>query len=402
MDEIKTIVYTGNFSIDKMNAAGKRVLANALIMRDLGFHMVLVGVEKEDITSTEICRTECEFENVEVYHYPGVLFNTQRTNYNKFYDLFINLLSTNEWNVKAIIGYNSPSLSFFIGKVIRYCRAKKISYITDVADWLIGESDNIIYRNLRQIDTYLKNGYFIKKSDGVIAISTWLAEYYKKGGINNIIIVPPLSIDYNHRKGHSGEITSITYAGLPFRKGAKMRNLSLLKDRFDLVCTLLAYAKMNGAQFQFNVYGFSKDELCYSIPGLELLINQLQDNIVFHGHVEMNTVQEAIAESDYTILIREVNRMTSAGFPTKVSESISVGTPVITNMTSDISLYLKEGDGAFFIDIDKIDEACLKVTTLIEKSKEEREIQKRSAGSVKVFMRSEYYDAVKQFLDKMG
>ena len=36
-----TIIYTGNFSIEEMNAAGKRVFANALIMQKLKLSITL-------------------------------------------------------------------------------------------------------------------------------------------------------------------------------------------------------------------------------------------------------------------------------------------------------------------------------------------------------------------------
>ena len=162
-----------------MNAAGKRVFANAMIMQGLGYHVVMIGVDAQDTTSTAIISTGSKLNGMRVCHYPGKMFAKSRSNYIAFYREFYRLLKEKEWNVKAIIGYNSPSTAPFIGKVLQYCHKNGIKYITDVADWLIVDSNNPIFKVLRQFDITLKNAYYSNKSDGVIAISSWLADYYR-------------------------------------------------------------------------------------------------------------------------------------------------------------------------------------------------------------------------------
>lgn len=46
--------------------------------------------------------------------------------------------------------------------------------------------------------------------------------------------------------------------------------------------------------------------------------------------------------------IREKTRKTMAGFPTKVVESMSLGTPVITTDASDLADYIKHGENEFW------------------------------------------------------
>jgi len=48
-----------------------------------------------------------------------------------------------------------------------------------------------------------------------------------------------------------------------------------------------------------------------------------------------------IKQANFSIIIRDTNRVTLAGFPTKFVESIACGTPVITNENSDIGDYIK-------------------------------------------------------------
>lgn len=394
-----TIIYTGNFSIENMNAAGKRVFANAFIMQNLGYHLVMVGTDSSDESSIDILRTYSCKDGMDIYHYTNNLFKKHRSNYIFFYKQFEKLLSIKKWDVKAIICYNSPSSSPFMGKVIKYCHKNEIKYITDVADWLIVDSNKPIYRILRQFDITLKNAYYSNKSDGVIAISTWLAGYYKKR-VKNVIIVPPLQVNIRESVTKGNLVPKVVYAGVPFRRNAIMRNPHKMKDRFDIACELLNDSKNRGAFFEFHVYGFTKDEMLYSLPRLKNVINNLSNNIVFHGMVPMEEVQNAVRNADYTILIRESNRMSNAGFPTKVSESISCGTPVITTKTSDIDKYADEKNGVFFLRIDDINDSQIKLFDLLTKSKEKRYIQKMRCINNYCFDMDTYLNTFDTFLQK--
>lgn len=396
----QTIIYTGNFSIEKMNAAGKRVYANALILKQLGYHVVMVGVDASDDKTEDILGTKSELEGIEFYHYPGELFKKSRVNYRAFSKQFEKLLLQNKWNVKAIIGYGSPSISLFIGSIQSYCRRNGIKYIADVVDWLSDYSKNPIFDRLKQIDTTMKNAYYSNKSDGIIAISTFLAEYYKKK-VKNVIVVPALAPERKITDIADRGIPQIVYAGIPFRKGAVLNDLSAMKDRFDLACELLVYAEENGVPFQFHVYGFTKEEILVSVPSLKGTLDMLGDKIIFHGMASMDKVQTAVSEADYTILVREKKRMTMAGFPTKVSESISCGTPVITTKTSDIERYLPEGQGAFFVDISDMSAAKEKVLELLRKSPEERALQKKICEDNKSFEIRTYIDPMRGFISSV-
>jgi glycosyltransferase involved in cell wall biosynthesis len=53
---------------------------------------------------------------------------------------------------------------------------------------------------------------------------------------------------------------------------------------------------------------------------------------------------EAIRSADFSVFLRERSRVTTAGFPTKFVESMAVGTPVITTITSDLEQYLRDGE----------------------------------------------------------
>ena len=54
-------------------------------------------------------------------------------------------------------------------------------------------------------------------------------------------------------------------------------------------------------------------------------------------------------EADFQLFIRPNRRSSNAGFPTKMGESMAVGTPVITNNTGDIELYLTDSENGYML-----------------------------------------------------
>ena len=63
---------------------------------------------------------------------------------------------------------------------------------------------------------------------------------------------------------------------------------------------------------------------------------------------------KVIYDSDFTIFFMPNRKSSNAGFPTKLAESMSVGTPVITNKTGDIGLYLIDKQNGFLLEDDSL------------------------------------------------
>jgi len=52
----------------------------------------------------------------------------------------------------------------------------------------------------------------------------------------------------------------------------------------------------------------------------------------------------------FAVLLRSNERFAQAGFPTKVVEALAAGLPLITNVTSDIDQYVRDGVEGFLVD----------------------------------------------------
>jgi glycosyltransferase involved in cell wall biosynthesis len=95
----------------------------------------------------------------------------------------------------------------------------------------------------------------------------------------------------------------------------------------------------NKYDFVFNVYGISRDDYIHRYPDVQDFLRDT-NKVVFHGKVNRDEVIKSVYESDYFVFTRKKTKANTYGFPTKFAESLSLGTAIITNYTSDLSSHL--------------------------------------------------------------
>lgn len=387
----RTIVYLGNFDRPECNAPGKRVYGNALILRKLGFKVILLGK----------CKTQAPAhlpisygKDLDWYSFPNYkLYETAK------YIHYVDEVIAQVGIPAIIIRYGSPGLAEFDRKLIGYCKAKKIKLIADVVDWLPSGGSGAVFNIIKRLDTFLEKSIYNKKSDGIIAISSYLAQYYKKSGCKTVML-PPVVEDYRKNKGENSCI-HVVYAGVPFRLGRQIKRADEVKDRLDLAVRGIASVIKSGVQIKLDIYGISKEQYLTAYPSEKEIVEGTNNQIQFHGIRSMNTVQEAVNHADFTILLRNRNRATMAGFPTKIVESLACGTPVITTRTSDLEHYIVDGDTGFFIDISSEEKMVKALLSIFRSSKTILPTMKANCFNSKSFCTEKFEGPVNEFISNL-
>jgi len=399
---MKTVIYIGNFFFPLGNAAGKRVYSNGKLLQELGYNVIFIGQDNQLTKSYSLKDTEKTYDGFYHYAYSYPRSEIEWIKYRKAFKLFKNFI--NECNLiqdlEFVIIYGSPRISLFNYLLVKFLKKKKIKTISDSVDWLTTKTNNYIFNIVKTLHYNYQNMFINKRVDGVITISKFLESYYKKAG-KKTVLIPPLSPVKLNAFEYNNDLRCVfVYAGIPFRKGQVIYDLKILKDRVDITIKLLYDVKEKGADFIFNIFGFTKDEYLHSVPSQKKYVDGLGDYINFIGLRPNDVVTSEISKADFTILIRDVNRDTSAGFPTKISESISCGTPVITTKTSDLEDYIIEGENGFFIDIDNYNEAVDKVMNIILQKDYIINMKKRCI-ELGTFDYKKYGDRLRCFLDEL-
>lgn len=337
----RRIIYTGAFRFPDGDAAAARVLNNGKLLRDLGYDVFFAGWEAQE---------RAEDNNDGNFFYQGFQYKSMcefRQNEMSLLKRVFNFLlqgnKTLEWiesnndKFHCIILYN-PSYIFY-SKMRKFANKMRIPLILDITEWY--DNSHLPGGKLGPValDNNIKMNYAFKRAKNLILISSFLEKYYRKSN-NNIVILPPL-IDKNDTKwiGNTtdSQFVRLLYAGSPAKK-----------DLIALVVDAVKEAIDNGCKINFNIVGITYKQYC-ALAGTTIDSNYLE-SIIFHGRVPQSEVPLFYLNTDFSIIIRPLERFAFAGFPTKLVESQMAGIPVIANSTSDIAQYVKNGVNGLIID----------------------------------------------------
>lgn len=339
----KTIVYIGGFELPDKNAAAHRVINNGKAFRELGYNVVFIDASKDKSTSKNIIKTKKEYFGFDTYSVPYPDGAKAWLCYLTDIKSFVKVIEK-QHEVCMVVLYNFQAVA--MRKMINYCKRNGIKCCADVTEWRSAKGEGIVYRILKDSDTWYRMKILHKKLDALIVISSYLKKYYKN---QSLVVQIPTLIDKSEDKWRntyerSEETLYLVYAGNPG-----------LKDRLDILISALL--KVDRA-YVLDIVGVTKDQFLHYFPSFKDKIKKI-DNIVFHGRVSHQKALEYVKKANYSCFFRESDRVSNAGFPTKLAEALTCGTPVITNETSDLRLYIHDSEnGVLVSNIDVDDLSC--------------------------------------------
>ena len=255
----------------------------------------------------------------------------------RIYHYMKKILSKDEFAIVLVTGTDLAILKY----LKEYCAKKKILLLSDCVEWY---SPSQFAKGCKD-KTYQQKEYWMTKGidDRVstISISSYFQNYFADRRINTIRI--PVIMDMKTitvEKKLSEDKIIIVYAGSPGRK-------DYLKEVVEGYSLL---EKEERIKLQIRLIGIDKSQLCSHCGIDKNIIASVADGLVCFGRIPRTEVLENLQEANFTILIRPVlARYAQAGFPTKVVESLASGTPVISNLTSDLGMYLKDMENAVVV-----------------------------------------------------
>ena len=285
----------------------------------------------------------------------------------------------------------SCNIPYVIPKILKIAHENKIPYIIEQCEWFDSSTFkfgkyNPYYRECIKLIKH-KN----KNVDGIISISRLFEKHYLSQGIKVIRIPTILNLKnilprYKKEKLNQ-EIINIVFAG------------SLGKGKENILPMFKAVEFINnlGEKIHLHIYGPNKDEI---IKNYGSNINLSKNYIHIYGRIPQKEVEEKIKQADFSFIIRPNRRSSDAGFPTKLAESMAVGTPVIANETGDIGLYIKNKVNGFLIK-ENLDEKLIEnLQYIIKMSKEDLENMRIKARKTaeKSFDFRNYKEKMQKFL----
>lgn len=358
----KRFLYVGGFQLPDKNAAAHRVITIAKVLNTLGFEVVFLDINesRKDYSLSS--------EHMEAGY---ITYSQKRpTGTKRWAEYVLQPLHVEEvldkysdW--EGVIAYNYPAMA--LHKLLKICKRRNIKVYADCTEWYQAKLSLSVHDIALMLDSFFRMRVVQKKLDGMIAISSFLGNYYKKH--LPTVVIPPL-VDKSEKKWEKEENTrlenelKLAYAGSPGKT----------KDKLDGI--IRSIYNSNNKNVGLDVVGITKEEYLTYYPESVKEVDALRHRIIFHGRIPHQEALGIVKNSDYTIFYRDITRVSTAGFPTKFVESISCNVPVITNQTSDLKFYLSNQKNGFMLGTKEFEQELLTILDKQAIEKVECEVEK--------------------------
>jgi glycosyltransferase involved in cell wall biosynthesis len=383
-----SILYIGGFELPDKNAAAQRVLSNAKLFRQLGYDVILWGIHKHIDNKLHSHLRKGSVAGFDHYSCPYPQSTSQWISYICQTPAIKYLIDIK--SIKFIICYNYPSIALL--RLIRFSKKNDIKILADCTEWYQAKSGGILVKAAKNMDSAFRMMFVHKMLDGVISISRYLNDYYMKSCKS--ICIPPL-VDLEDKKWDQSFVPAESFNGMEFVYAGSPGQY---KDKLNLV--IEALTNQQNKKYVFNIIGLEKEEYLANHPEHEAIMAS-NTHIIFHGRLSHTDSIGFIKRAHFSVFLRERDLVTMAGFPTKFVESISAGTPVITNKTSNIEDYLFSGKNGYFVSDISINALTGEFEKIINLPNSTVQNMKDYCRKSRAFDYKSYVNALKEYLYKI-
>lgn len=374
------IVFISTVSFPFGGASSSRTLNLVRLFIAAGNTVHVISKTK---SSEDIVLENCTYESIQ----------QNESASNSTVDLFLKTLENyTQNNVVNIVCANANSNIFTA--LCEFCKSNGIKFIVENCEWY----DASNYR-LKQYDKeYIANQKMIiddfKLADGFISISRLLDNHNSSFGKPSIRIPTILDVINTKISEHNySEKIKLVYTGRPGKS----------KELLSPILKVLMKNKLVKSHVEFDIYGVNFVQLLRNINYNIFLYMMVCKNIKIYGIVNQKKMNDIIKNSDYQIFIRPYRQSSNAGFPTKLGESMMVGTPVITNLTGDIGLYLVDGLNGIVINGNSVNDVEIGLLRILEMNQKDLDLMRQNARECaeKNFDYRAYVSDIKSFFDRV-
>lgn len=337
----ETVILVGGYGLPDLTASATRAVGMARLYRSIGLDPVIMGKITPDEppsagpTETVVDGIRC----IDVRRpMPGRSFGR----YDVSSDTVASVVAAvGARNIRAVILYNYPAIGAF--RILQAMKRLKVPVVIEMADFYGWEGPKVLRNLYRLFESVLKKDVICRLADNAIGVSDWsVARLPARNTAKLTWVVDATATKWTPvppRLARSDGRRRFLYAGSP--------GLGMVKDRLPVAMEGFHSLAASGVGFEFRVVGITRDQYLADRPDHAPLLDQLGDSLTFLGRIPHAEALGELRSTDYSLFFRRDDRIANTGFPTKYVEAASLGIPVVTNPTSDIALYLIDGQNGF-------------------------------------------------------
>lgn len=237
----------------------------------------------------------------------------------------------------SLMLYNAAPIPLL--RLHHYARRHRMPFSVDITEWL-NLADHpggrfgplaILHEITMRTLAWRRGRY--------LAISKTMAAQLGKRGLTPLVVPPIFDIspsDFDSRNDHR---THLVATGTDLRaRGKDIVGLSL-------IVAALAEVDPEGNRFHLDVVGACSQQTEQYLS--ERLRTQA---FTLHGRLSWEKTLSAVRRADFSVVLRDqADKRSNLGFPSKVPESLLLGTPILGNLFSDLSEHLEDGVNAIVV-----------------------------------------------------
>lgn len=181
----------------------------------------------------------------------------------------------------------------------------------------------------------------IKLYDGIFCISGYLIDFFRDKGVSNQrLFLVPSTVEGDRFEHCSG-------VPLPYKYILYCGGLTIPKDGVNIL--IESFAKIANKYPEINLVLIGEaDSLKEEMILKELAVNlALQKRVIFLGVLSRNDIPAYECNAEVLALSRPRSIIADAGFPSKLTEYLAAGRPVVTTKVGEIPHYLEDNVSAF-------------------------------------------------------
>lgn len=337
----RTLLLVGGYGLPDRTASATRAIGLAKLFRSLGLQVIVLGKIGVDFPPPDRS-SEMVVEGIRCLDIRRPFPNRDYRSYERSADAVCAVIdSLPKGEVVAVSAYNFPALGAWA--IIRRCKARQVPVILDCTEWYGWEGRRIARNLLRLAGTEFRLRVLTRLAGNVICASRWFARTVT--GQNQVLL--PFVVDGADPKWTAADpalarpdgVRRFVYSGSP--------GVGMIKDRLPVAIEGFSALHDRGVAFEFIIAGMTRDQYLALRPGHAEALARLGDAVQFLGRISHERSLAIVRGADFSLFFRHLNRMTQTGFATKYVEAAALGVPVISNATSDIPVYLHDGENGF-------------------------------------------------------
>jgi glycosyltransferase involved in cell wall biosynthesis len=179
--------------------------------------------------------------------------------------------------------------------------------------------------------------------NGILVMTDPLKDFFLKKGIpEHKLLLVPQTVDMERFETRSAG-SALTF---PYRYIAYIGSIKQEKDGvLTLIESFQDVIKVH-SEIHLVIAGQGTKEEEDAMSGLIQRLG-LQHRIHFLGQIPSGAIPEFLHGAELLVSCRPDSLQSDYGFPTKIAEYLATGKPVVTTVTGELALFLKDGFNAF-------------------------------------------------------